>query len=132
MGERTTRGDEAEGYPGENEDEGRRKREGRPRAGLGGVTQRGKAGDTVRIFYSSTPYKGKFLLAAQGTTDAPVRICGVRGPNGERPEIDGESDERRARAGARTLMGLIHEREGESSAGAGDQGFLRISSGVEQ
>ncbi|MEY8878997.1 MAG: hypothetical protein AB9M60_20980 [Leptothrix sp. (in: b-proteobacteria)] len=48
-----------------------------------------KAGDTVRIFYSSTPYKGKFLLAAQGTPDAPVRICGVRGPNGERPEIDG-------------------------------------------
>jgi hypothetical protein len=48
-----------------------------------------KAGDTVRIFYSSTPYKGKFLLAAQGTPDAPVRICGVRGPNNERPMIDG-------------------------------------------
>ena len=48
-----------------------------------------KAGDTVRIFYSSTPYKGKFLLAAPGTTDAPVRICGVRGPNNERPIIEG-------------------------------------------
>lgn len=48
-----------------------------------------KAGDTVRIFYRSTPYAGKFLIAAQGTTDAPVRICGVKGPNGERPVITG-------------------------------------------
>ncbi|MBP8175624.1 MAG: hypothetical protein U1F21_17160 [Sphaerotilus natans] len=48
-----------------------------------------KAGDTVRIFYSSTPYKGKFLVAAQGTQTAPVRICGVRGPNNERPIIEG-------------------------------------------
>ena len=48
-----------------------------------------KAGDTVRIHYSTTPYKGKFLIAAQGTAAAPVRICGVRGPNNERPIIDG-------------------------------------------
>ena len=48
-----------------------------------------KAGDTVRIFYRSTPYAGKFLIAAQGTTDAPVRICGVKGSNGERPVITG-------------------------------------------
>jgi hypothetical protein len=48
-----------------------------------------KAGDTVRIFYSATPYKGKFLIAAQGTATAPVRICGVRGPNNERPIVDG-------------------------------------------
>ncbi len=48
-----------------------------------------KAGDTVRIFYSATPYKGKFLIAASGTAAAPVRVCGVRGPAGERPVIDG-------------------------------------------
>jgi hypothetical protein len=48
-----------------------------------------KAGDTVRIFYRSAPYAGKFLIAAQGTTDAPVRICGVKGANGERPIITG-------------------------------------------
>jgi hypothetical protein len=47
------------------------------------------AGDTVRIFYRTAPYAGKFLIAAQGTAAAPVRICGVRGPNGERPIIDG-------------------------------------------
>jgi len=46
-------------------------------------------GDTVRIFHRTQPYKTKFLLAAQGTADKPVRICGVRGANGERPIIDG-------------------------------------------
>jgi hypothetical protein len=50
-----------------------------------------KAGDTVRIFYRATPYRTKFLVAAQGSAQAPVRICGVRGPNNERPIIDGEN-----------------------------------------
>ncbi|MCW7537125.1 right-handed parallel beta-helix repeat-containing protein [Aquabacterium sp. A7-Y] len=48
-----------------------------------------KAGDTVRVFYRSTPYHGKVVIAAQGRADAPVRVCGVRGPNGERPILDG-------------------------------------------
>ncbi|WP_322588294.1 hypothetical protein [Sphaerotilus sp.] len=47
-------------------------------------------GDTVRIFHRATPYRGKFVLAAQGTAARPVRVCGVRGPNGERPVIDGQ------------------------------------------
>jgi hypothetical protein len=47
------------------------------------------AGDTVRIFYRSTPYAGKFAINAHGTASAPVRVCGVKGPNGERPIIDG-------------------------------------------
>lgn len=47
-------------------------------------------GDTVRIHHRATPYRGKFLVAAHGTADRPVRICGVRGPNGERPVIDGQ------------------------------------------
>ena len=47
-------------------------------------------GDTVRIHHSTTPYRGKFLLAAKGTATRPVRVCGVRGPNGERPVIDGQ------------------------------------------
>ena len=46
-------------------------------------------GDTVRIFYRSQPYPGKFAVNAQGTAEAPVRICGVKGPNGERPIIEG-------------------------------------------
>jgi parallel beta-helix repeat protein len=48
-----------------------------------------KAGDTVRFFYQATPYRTKFLIAARGTASQPVRICGVPGPNGERPIIDG-------------------------------------------
>ncbi|MEN9484230.1 MAG: hypothetical protein RJB37_2110 [Pseudomonadota bacterium] len=53
-------------------------------------------GDTVRVFYSATPYHGKFLLAAHGTAAKPVRVCGVRGPNGERPVIDGQGATTRA------------------------------------
>lgn len=53
-------------------------------------------GDTVRIFYSATPYRGHILLAAQGTASAPVRVCGVKGPNGERPIIDGANAVARA------------------------------------
>ncbi|KGM39382.1 hypothetical protein JY96_03350 [Aquabacterium sp. NJ1] len=49
------------------------------------------AGDTVRIFYSTNPYRGHILLAAKGTAAAPVRVCGVKGPNGERPIIDGQN-----------------------------------------
>lgn len=46
-------------------------------------------GDTVRIFYRPDPYKGKFAINAHGTYAAPVRVCGVKGPNGERPIIQG-------------------------------------------
>jgi hypothetical protein len=48
-----------------------------------------KAGDTVRIQYQSTPYKGHMFISGNGTSLAPIRICGLKGPNGERPIIDG-------------------------------------------
>lgn len=48
-----------------------------------------RAGDTVRIFHRAEPYRGKFMLAAQGTAAAPVRVCGVRSAAGERPTING-------------------------------------------
>ncbi len=51
--------------------------------------ERLQAGDTVRIFYKSSPYKGKLMISGSGTAVAPIRVCGVKGPNGERPEIDG-------------------------------------------
>ncbi|HET7774664.1 MAG TPA: right-handed parallel beta-helix repeat-containing protein [Burkholderiaceae bacterium] len=50
-----------------------------------------KAGDTVRIFHRAAAYPGKFLLAGKGTADRPIRVCGVPGPNGERPVIDGNN-----------------------------------------
>jgi hypothetical protein len=49
-----------------------------------------KAGDTVRIHYRPEPYKEKFMVGGVGTKDAPIRVCGVAGPNGERPIIDGD------------------------------------------
>ena len=58
------------------------------------------AGDTVRVFYRAAPYPGKFLLTANGTTSAPVRICGVKGSGGERPVITG--------ANATTRRGLVY------------------------
>lgn len=58
-----------------------------------------RAGDTVRVFHRDTPYRSKFLIAGQGTADAPIRVCGVRGPNGERPVIDGSGATTRAALG---------------------------------
>ena len=55
-----------------------------------------KAGDTVRIHPAPTPYRGKFAIVAQGTADAPVRICGVRGADGSRPVIDADGATTRA------------------------------------
>lgn len=47
------------------------------------------AGDTVNIYYRSTPYKEKFAICRQGTASAPITIHGVPGANGELPVIDG-------------------------------------------
>lgn len=52
--------------------------------------ERLRGGDTVRVFYRPEPYKGKILLLAQASADAPMRLCGVKGPGGERPVIDGQ------------------------------------------
>ena len=72
-----------------------------------------KAGDTVRIFPSATPYAGKFLIAAQGTADAPVRICGVRAADDARPVIDGNGATTRAALasayGSSTYASDIHQ-----------------------
>lgn len=47
-------------------------------------------GDTVRIHWREEPYRETLLISAQGSAEDPVRICGVRGPIGERPVISGE------------------------------------------
>lgn len=48
------------------------------------------AGDTVRIFYKAGGYHDKLMIAGVGTSDQPIRVCGVAGPNGELPRIDGD------------------------------------------
>ncbi|HVY44977.1 MAG TPA: right-handed parallel beta-helix repeat-containing protein, partial [Minicystis sp.] len=47
------------------------------------------AGDTVRIFWRDQPYHEKMMVSGTGTKEQPVRVCGVPGPNGELPVIDG-------------------------------------------
>ncbi|WP_437674148.1 right-handed parallel beta-helix repeat-containing protein [Sorangium sp. So ce131] len=48
------------------------------------------AGDTVRIFWRAEGYHEKMMLGGQGTAEQPIRVCGVPGPGGELPVIDGE------------------------------------------
>jgi len=48
-----------------------------------------QAGDTVLIYWRSTPYKEKWVICRQGTQAAPITVRGVPGPGGELPVIDG-------------------------------------------
>jgi hypothetical protein len=48
-----------------------------------------QAGDTVLIYWRSTPYKEKWVICRQGTQAAPITVRGVPGPAGELPVIDG-------------------------------------------
>lgn len=81
------------------------------------------AGDTVRIFYRTNPYRGKFAISAHGKVSAPVRICGVKGEHGERPIIDGDK--------ATTRSGMWY---GNTSASGTNQqrGIAMIINGVTQ
>ena len=47
-------------------------------------------GDTVRIFYRPTPYREKIIISTDGTEEEPIRVCGVAGPGGELPVLDGD------------------------------------------
>ena len=47
------------------------------------------AGDTLRIFWRPEPYREKVLLSSRGEPDKPIRVCGMPGPKGELPIIDG-------------------------------------------
>lgn len=49
------------------------------------------AGDTVRVFWREEPYREKLMIGGQGTVDQPIRVCGVPGPGGELPILDGEN-----------------------------------------
>ncbi len=48
------------------------------------------AGDTVRIFWRTQPYREKLMISGRGTANSPIRVCGVRGPDGQLPVIDGQ------------------------------------------
>lgn len=65
---------------------------GKPFATLGDVPFESlKAGDTVRLHWRPEPYREKVMLGGVGTAEQPIRFCGVPGPKGELPVIDGEN-----------------------------------------
>jgi hypothetical protein len=71
-----------------------------------------KAGDTVRIHWRETPYREKILIRGQGTASQPIVVCGVAGPQGQLPILDGENATTRPTMGYRVVAGevrgLIH------------------------
>jgi len=50
-----------------------------------------QAGDTVLIHWRTNAYKEKWVICRQGTSNAPITVRGMPGPNGELPVIDGEN-----------------------------------------
>ena len=72
---------------------------GKPYSSIGAVSWASLLpGDTVRIYWRSTPYKEKWVICRQGTAAAPITVLGVPGPGGALPVIDGN--------GAGTAPGL--------------------------
>lgn len=47
------------------------------------------AGDLVEIYWRSTPYRDKFIIAGQGSAAAPIVVRGIPNPAGELPVLDG-------------------------------------------
>ena len=83
-----------------------------------------EAGDTVRIHHRPEPYKEKFMVGSVGTKDAPIRVCGVKGPKGELPVIDGD--------GATTRPTLEYPYDGHQPRGLVFIGHRRSSPWLEQ
>lgn len=82
-------------------------------------------GDTLRIFWRAEPYREKFVVAASATAQAPLVIIGVRGPQGQRPVLDGE------RATTRTALNFWSEgrgiiKVGGSTRPSGNATHIRI------
>lgn len=50
-----------------------------------------QAGDSIKVFYKSTPYYEKFLLHGIGTISNPIVLMGVADANGNKPVIDGNN-----------------------------------------
>lgn len=65
---------------------------GQPYSTIGSVPLAAlQPGDLILIHYRPTPYREKWVIAAEGTANAPITFRGVPGPNGELPVVDGEN-----------------------------------------
>lgn len=89
------------------------------------------AGDTVRIHWREEPYREKFLLRARGTEEQPIVVCGVAGPSGELPVLDGENAVARSGmaypfSGSSEPRGLIHVTLGRDDEWGYKPGYLVV------
>jgi|GEM_PF-490380 len=48
-------------------------------------------GDSVKIYWRSTPYREKFQVSGRGTANQWIRVVGVPGPAGQLPVISGDA-----------------------------------------
>ena len=63
---------------------------GKPYISIGAVPwYRLLPGDSVKIFYRSTPYREKFLISTRGTASEWIRVVGVPSATGQLPVISG-------------------------------------------
>lgn len=69
------------------------------------------AGDTVRIFWREEPYAEKWVIARQGTEDAPITVSGVPNSDGDLPVIDGRD------ATTRSVLNFWNEERGVIKVG---------------
>lgn len=64
---------------------------GKPLASIGQVPWATlQPGDTVLIYWRPAPYKEKWVICRQGSSEAPITVRGVPGPEGQSPVIDGD------------------------------------------
>lgn len=75
------------------------------------------AGSTVYLHAQPTPFFGKILLPNRGTSTQPIRVVGVKGPNGERPILDGQN-------AAPPPLSTTYD--GETSGASEDSGLIVI------
>jgi len=58
-------------------------------------------GDTVRVHWQAEPYRRRILISTKGAVNQPIKLCGMPGPDGQRPILDGEGSTPAALAGFR-------------------------------
>ncbi len=84
--------------------------EGKPLRSLGEVSWSNlNAGDAVRIHWRPEAYHEKIVVTAQGVRNNPIRICGVPGPQGQLPVLDGRNA---ATASSAVFYHPVHEQRG--------------------
>ncbi|MCP4213883.1 MAG: hypothetical protein GY765_04460 [bacterium] len=49
------------------------------------------AGDIIKVYYKSTPYREKFLLHGVGTAAQPIMLIGIADAQGRKPILDGQN-----------------------------------------